>query len=475
MDGTVVTISDDSIIQQFILKKNLDHHSYDRYYKTVNIYKFSKDYLTGNYLPFLEAYVRAMGHNEYYEQVLSVIASLDKQELVAMPLSGQKWYEIDDLQDFEIAQTIFAPSEREYDGYLNRHGGYWRFPDILDFCYLVNPYFPPDEMADEMRRSFNSLMRAYPSSATVQSHLAAKLFGVEPSHILVGNGAAELIGVLGEEVEAARIGVFVPTFEEYLKRFPRAVVAEVPIRDNELKPDVSHLKRAAEETDALVVVNPDNPSGQCLSTAEVLELASHMEHEGKRLILDESFVDFADPNHCVSLLRQDVLDEHPHLVIIKSLSKSYGIPGLRLGVLATGDSELRVQLRAKVPVWNINSFAEYFLQIVGKYQSSYNIGNQRIRDERSRLHGLLASIPGVHVIPSQANYLLCEIGHSVKSRELAERLLANDAILVKDCSTKAGVVDRQFVRVAVRDAADDNLLFSACDRVMRDLIDGGGK
>lgn len=470
MDGTVVTISDDNTIQQFISKKHIDQSAFARYYKTVNIYKFSKEYLSGSYLPFLEAYVQSVGNNEYYEQVLSVIASLDKQQLAAMPLSGQKWYEIDDLQDYQIAQTLFAPPKKQYSSYLNWHGGYWRFPELRDFCYLVNPYFPPLDMLDEMRRSFEPLLRGYPSSATVQSHLAAKMFSVDASAITVGNGAAELICTLGQEITAARIGVSVPTFEEYLKRFPDAEMVEYSNSDKELKPDLSQLKAVAAETDALVLLNPDNPSGQCLSTADLLALAHHMGQEGKRLILDESFVDFAEPEHCASLLRQDVLEAHPHLVIVKSISKSYGVPGCRLGVLATADAELLARIQAHAPVWNVNSFGEYFLQIIGKYNAAYETACRQIRAERSRFHRLLSAVPNVRVVPSHANFFLCELGGPILTIELAERMLRDHAILVKDCSGKVGMTDRQFLRVAVRDTADNDYFAAALTCVMHDLL-----
>ena len=264
-----VTISADDTIQEFIPKKNIDQTAYDRYYKTVNIYKFSKEYLRGSYLPFLEAYVHSVGTNEYYEQVLGVIASLDKEHLAAMPLAGQRWYEIDDPQDYQIAQTLFAPPELQYSSFVNWYGGYWRFPELRDFCYLVNPYFPPAAMRDEMQRSFEVLLRGYPSSSKVQSQLAAKMFGVDAAHIAVGNGAAELICALGDEIKVHRVGVPLPTFEEYLKRFPEAEIVEYTNGNADFEPNLLQLKAVIEEADALVLVNPDTPSGQCLPAADL--------------------------------------------------------------------------------------------------------------------------------------------------------------------------------------------------------------
>ena len=199
MDGTVVTIDENSRITRFIDKSGFDFEEIQNYYKTVNIYKFSKDFSAKYYVPFLVAYSTALGDNEYYEQVLRVILHLRNAPLKALPLSGDLWYEIDDMQDLDIATGMFAPTEEEhYKAFMKRYGGYWRYPQMLDFCYLVNPYFPPKRMIEEIKASFETLMREYPSGMYVNSLLAAKNFSVKQDYIVVGNGAAELIKVLME-------------------------------------------------------------------------------------------------------------------------------------------------------------------------------------------------------------------------------------------------------------------------------------
>ena len=466
MDGTVVTISSDHSIGQFIPKKDFNPSRIDEYYKTVNIYKLSRDYLVNRYLPFLEAYARSMGHNEYYEQVLGVVTSLDMQELVAMPLTGERWYEIDDVQDLQNARTVFADAGDQHRAYSERHGGYWRFPDVRDFCYLVNPYFPPTDMVEEMQRSFGVLVSEYPSAKAVQDQLAAKLFDCDASTVVVGNGAAELISALGEELKADRIGVPIPTFEEYLKRFSSGQVVSYSHSSDDFTPDVVELRGVIDETDVLVLVNPDNPSGQCLPVDDVLALARYAEDGGKRLILDESFVDFADPDHCVSLLNRDVLGDHPGLVIVKSISKSYGVPGARLGVTASSDTDLMQRVRERTPIWNINSFGEYFLQIIGKYEENYAEACRLIRIERERFRDELAGIPGFRVIPSQANYILCELVGTLSSSEFAERVLAEHSMLVRDCSAKAGFDGGQYIRVAVRSTEDNDEFVRAARSVV---------
>lgn len=226
MDGTMVRLDEDDNIVNFVPKKAFNYNDIAYYYKTVNIYKFDKKFIASNYIPFLEAYITALGNNEYYEQVLRVITLLDKCDLKALPLQGEKWYEIDDVQDLDIAETLFA--EEGLSLYQKRYGGYWRFPTLLDFCYLVNPYFPPQRMVEEMKSNFATLLTEYPSGMSVNNLLISKYFNLNRDYVCVGNGAAELIKVLMEFLEG-NLGVIYPTFEEYPNRYPNQhIISYVP-------------------------------------------------------------------------------------------------------------------------------------------------------------------------------------------------------------------------------------------------------
>ena len=228
MDGTMVRLDAENNIVNFIPKKAFKYSDTDSYYKTVNIYKFSRDFSVNHYVPFLEAYTRALGNNEYYEQVLRVITLIDACDFKALPLDGQKWYEIDDVQDLRIAETLFADAEDKLLKYQRCYGGYWRFPALLDFCYLVNPYFPPQRMVEELKANFETLLREYPSGMGVNSLLGAKYFGLSQPYVCVGNGAAELIKSLMGSIEGP-VGVVYPTFEEYPnRRSADGVVPYVP-------------------------------------------------------------------------------------------------------------------------------------------------------------------------------------------------------------------------------------------------------
>ena len=199
MDGTVVTLDEDDNIQAFVSKREFDFKRIDEYYKTVNIYKFSKEFSELYYVPFLEIYCKAMGTNEYYEQVLKVITFLDDPHIKAVRLGGEKWYEIDDVQDLDIAESIFSEGTEKLHKFQKRYGGYWRFPSLLDFCSLVNPFFPSLKMKKEMRANFDILLSEYPSGLNVNSLLIAKYFGLAQQYVCPGNGAAELIKYRSEE------------------------------------------------------------------------------------------------------------------------------------------------------------------------------------------------------------------------------------------------------------------------------------
>ena len=228
MDGTMVRIDENYNIINFVPKQAFKYSEIDSYYKTVNIYKLSKEFSTQKYVPFLEAYSKALGNNEYYEQVLRVITMIDHAEMKAMPIGDEKWYEIDDIQDLDIAEALFADDADMLNRYSRRYGGYWRFPKLLDFCYLVNPYFPPKKMIDELQSSFSTLLREYPSGMYVNSLLAGKYFNVRQQYIVVGNGAAERIKSLIQQ-EKGKIGVVYPTFEEYPHRVnPNQIVSFTP-------------------------------------------------------------------------------------------------------------------------------------------------------------------------------------------------------------------------------------------------------
>jgi len=465
MDGTVVTLDKDNLIRKFIPKREFDYSDVNGYYKTVNIYKFSKEFSRNDYVPFLKAYSLSLGNNEYYEQVLRIVTLLGKPNFYAMPLAGERWYEIDDEQDLDIAESMFCSAEEQVKRLSSRYGGFWRYPGMVDFCYLVTPYFPTEQLRAEIKNNFDVLLESYPSGQRINSLVAAKTFGLKAEHVAVGNGAAELIKVYASLLEGM-IGFVYPTFEEYPNRIDEARrVVFVPQSDNGFRYSAADLIKffTKNKVDNLIIVNPDNPSGNYLSLGELSKLASWTQKNKVRLLIDESFIDFAAKPF--TLLNSDFLIRNNHIAVMKSISKSYGVPGVRLGIIASGDNALIGRIKENLAIWNINSFGEFFLQICEKYKKDYQAGCGKLATERERFIAMLSKVKFLKVYPSEANYVLCRVLEPCSPKFLVAKLWDEYKILIKNCSNKKGFDGEPFIRLAVRDEHDNDKLLDALNRI----------
>lgn len=468
MDGTVTLLDDDDNVVSVIDKKHFHWSEIEKYYKTVNIYKFSREFSSKYYVPFLSAYLESYGTNQYYEQVLKILAYMENTGLKALSVSGRSWYEIDDVNDLQIAETLFGDRAHRLELIQKRYGGYWRYPGLLDYCYLVNPFFPPRRMWEELRSGMQNVVSRYPSGMAVESMLAAKIFNIPPEMTVVGNGATELIASLFRCTKG-KVGVIDPCFNEY----PARAGSERLVRFDSSQNDYAYsadsvISRWQGEADWAILVNPDNPSGHFLSREEVVHFIERCEAARIRPIIDESFADFADPGEKFSLFDESFMKEHPGLVLVKSLSKSHGVPGLRLGCLAAADISLVSKMRQDVAIWNVNSVAEYFLQIVDKYKRDFEVACERVAGERARLAAELKNLGGgVFVYPSQANYLMCRLDGSITAKELAESLFDNESILIKDLTGKHGFESGRYFRIAVRTETENDRLLAGMGRLMQ--------
>ena len=466
MDGTMVRIDEDRNILNFIPKQAFRYEDVDVYYKTVNIYKFSKEFCKNQYVPFLEAYCKVMGDNEYYEQVLRVMTHLHNSQLKALPIKDEKWYEIDDVQDLDIASCLFSDGTVKFQEYHRRYGGYWRFPKLLDYCYLVNPFFPTKRMKDELKANFDALLENYPSGMYVNSLLAGKYFGIRQELVVVGNGAAELIKIMMEEHADGKVGVIYPTFDEYPNRLNEEQLVAYVCKNEDYSYTVDDLMNFYDDKDIslLLLINPDNPSGHFMPKADVLRLVDWCGEHNIKILVDESFVDFTDNSTENSLLHNDILDAHKNLMVMKSISKSYGVPGLRLGIFATSDTEMIARMKKEVSIWNINSFGEFYMQIFGKYEKDYEKACVKFIAERNRFYAQLQEIPYLRVIPSQANYFLCEVTSKYTSAQLTQKLIEQD-VIISNCGRKHNMEGRNLIRLAVRNRDDNEMLIN----ILREL------
>lgn len=466
MDGTCLKLDDDDSILDFIPGKFLKFSEKETYYKTVNIYKFSSNFSKKTYVPFLTAYEMAMGENEYYESVIKLISLLETKEIRAKRLTGQIWYEIDNIQDLNIAESLFSKDGYEhYQKIMGRYGGFWRYPKLLDFCYLVNPYYPTQKMKDEMASNFDTLLTQYPSGMAINSLLAAGAFGVSLEHIVVGNGAAELIKSLMDKIlmeDGGKIGCIYPTFEEYPNRYDKDRIVPFEVTSSDFRYSVDDLISfySSKGISLLILINPDNPSGNYISYSDLLRLIDWVKNNRIKLIIDESFADFVTLNSGetisdISLIKESVLALYDDLFVIKSISKSYGVPGIRLGVLASSNASMINFIKKDVSIWNINSFGEFFLQIKEKYDRDYETALIKIRESRASFIEKLENVSFLRVFPSEANYVMCEVTKG-KSNTLCAELLEKN-ILIKDLTKKVGN-GREYIRIAVRNDDENDKL-----------------
>lgn len=469
MDGTVVTIDDDDNIINFYSKDQFSFEDIKNYFKTVNIYKFSSDFSNHYYIPFLEAYIKSLGFNEYYEQVLKVISNLSDGDIKVKKLNGEHWYEIDNVQDLNIAESIFSVYDEKLDKFSSRYGGYWRYPSLIDFCYLVNPYYPPQSLISELKSNFESLLVNYPSGMDVNNLLVSNYFNINQSNICVGNGASEIIKSLIEHVldEDSKLGVIIPTFEEYPNRFDSKNIIRYDSSITDYMYDAQDLIGFFDDKDIsmLVLINPDNPSGNYILKEDVLKIAKWADDKGVIFVVDESFIDFVDVEANATFLNHDILDVYENLIVVKSISKSFGVPGLRLGVVASSNVDLIEYIKNDLSIWNINSFAEFYLQIFEKYKFDFEMGLTKFKQARNKFVKDLNEISGLRVIPSQANFIMCEVT-GMNSRELAKLLLNDYNLFIKDLSNKQGCVDKSFIRIAVRNETENKVLTDALKEIL---------
>ena len=339
------------------------------------------------------------------------------------------------------------------------YGGYWNY-DLLDFCYMINPYFPPEEMLDEIVSNFIPLSKSYPSNNWHISSLLSENLNIDPSNIVVGNGASELISAMSH-LFIRNLTIPVPTFDEYPNRLKiqgkDVSYFEIDKKGFSLNPDsfVEFVKTST--SNAALIIQPNNPTGQLVSKKGMKYLLDELANLDL-VIVDESFIDFVSSEKNPSVL--ECINDYENLIVIKSLSKVYGIPGLRLGYAASGNVITMSALRKELPIWNVNSFAQYFIQLLGNYRKEYEHSCRRVIETTKKLNKKLCGVSYLHPYPTDANFVFCETKNDFTSPDLTSTLFNKFNILINDCSSKIGMDDR-FVRIASRTEEENRELIDA--------------
>jgi histidinol-phosphate/aromatic aminotransferase/cobyric acid decarboxylase-like protein/choline kinase len=426
MDGTVVTVADGGITGLFPTDLQDADFDYRDTYKTLNVYRFSADFLRDILRPRVHAQARSIDGNAFYEAVLASLPDLAACGIRAEVVDGDRWAEVDDPNDLVAARFGFEPDQRT--GILDRAmGGHWSF-DLLDFSFMRNAYFPTEAMLAAMRHALPDLLEGYGSTQVVVDQKLGWFLGCDPNRVATLHGASQAYPILRELWRGRTAAIGAPTFGEYTRVFPDALT----YRD---APgiDLDELDTLARRVDVVVVVNPNNPTGTTLPTTELVEVASH--HSGTTFLVDESFIDFSGQPSVREIPGAGSLD---NLVVICSLSKSLGVPGLRLGYLYSGDLETVAAVREQLPIWNLSSPAEHFLELLLKFRPQLQDSLRRTIADRDRFRTELLGVPAVETVhPSGGNFLLVELGGDPRAGELARhRLLSEEAIEVKDVTSR---------------------------------------
>lgn len=371
------------------------------------------------------------------------------------------------LLDEDAAHAGSAAELRRHLFYETSHSpaitdlvGYEKAKEIVDFCFIANPYYPTPGMLEDLQRSLPNLIKSYPSSNPLmsQKHLAAVL-NVDAERLIIGNGATELISLIDMTL-IDRIAVPIPTFGEYIEKMKDLRNAELYPLDSadgyQLRLDDYLAWVHQRKLESLLVINPGNPTGQFIPLEEMVDFLRRA-RDLQLVIVDESFIDFSGDT-IPSLL--PIADQFTNLLIVRSMSKHCGVPGLRLGYCYSANLYILNRLRRFVPTWNLNTLAQYFLSLLPENDAAYHQGRKRLIGDVRHLYHNLRTVPRIEVYPTGANFVLFKIQNGMKATELQNRLLEEHGMYVRDCSNKLGM-DAFHIRVASQGLEKDTRLVEA--------------
>ncbi|MBS2023250.1 MAG: aminotransferase class I/II-fold pyridoxal phosphate-dependent enzyme [Deltaproteobacteria bacterium] len=426
LDGTVVSASGGYIDGVFPPHLQGEGFTYDDKFKTLNIYRFNKDFVRARFQPLLSCYANLIDQNCYYELVLGMLVNMQRERIRAVVVDAP-WAEVDDPNDFASARFTFEPQQRAQ--LLERTaGGHWSV-DLLDFHFIRNMHFPTDAMIAALRQALPGLVRSYGSSQGVLDEKLSFHLKCEPKRVLALHGASQIYPWLPELLGPGPVLAPWPTFGEYKRVFPQHA------RYDDLPGiDLQKLEAQVEHARTIVIVNPNNPTGTTLGTRWIHTLAKR--HADKRFVVDESFIDFSAEESLVPLLEREPL---PNVLVLKSLSKTLGAPGLRLGYAYSCDLELIAKIRAHIPIWNLSAPAEFFLELLLKFRPELARSLTQTASDREDLAARLRELPQVErVFPSGADFLLVKLRGSDPAigAWLVQQLLARFRIYIKDVSER---------------------------------------
>jgi len=466
MSGTVVSLDKEGTIQALLeIRHQGTQFDYSKVFKTLNIYLFRRDFLRNQFVPCLEAFINAGDVNQYYETILHTITCNQQHSITALLCDDIKWFEIDDESDRLTAEYIFASPEERYEVVTHEHGSYWRY-GFTDHTYLYNLYFPPEGVLVHIRNHVHDLIESYPIGQDALASLMGLVINQPAQQIVVGNGASELIKIISRHL-CNQLIIPEPSFNEYVNAAPEGKINGFALKPPFFQLDVDEFAAEALrcKADVAVVVSPNNPTSLLVPKADLLRLAGKLAGQDCLLIVDESFIDFVEDRD-QSALEQEVA-EHENLAILKSMSKAYGICGLRLGYLLTANRGLATVVRNEVPIWNINGFAEAFLRLLPRYRQDFIESCRMVRRDRDDLYRSLALTPRMRVYKPDANFVFCRLpDEAMSGPEITRRLFMEHNIYIKHCAEKSLPESDRYLRIASRTRPENHKLVEALQSML---------
>ncbi|MEH6557374.1 MAG: histidinol-phosphate transaminase [Oceanicoccus sp.] len=355
--------------------------------------------------------------------------------------------------------------EQQYQELATAHGGYWRY-GFVDHAYLYNLHFPPERFYELLKSQIKELVLNYPVAQGQLARWVGDLIDQPPERIVVGNGAAELIKIVSGNI-ARKLIVPVPSFNEYANAAPEGNVVEFELETPSFQLDVDKFAARALDckADVAVVVSPNNPTSLLVPKADLIRLVNKLAEHDCMLIVDESFIDFANNRDQETLERDIAL--YPNLAIFKSMSKAYGICGLRIGYMLTANMDFSEQVRSGIHIWNLNGFAETFLKMAPEYRQDFETSCALVRQERDEFYQGLCSIEGMIVYKPEANYIFCRLpDHSPTGPDVAKSLFVDYNIYIKHCEGKSMPESDRYVRIASRTPAENTVIITALKTIL---------
>lgn len=328
---------------------------------------------------------------------------------------------------------LFETEERQHSPSILQISEALGGREIIDFCYLSNKFFPTTEILAELARELETCVRNYPSMQGEICRLTGELTDCDPTRIVVGNGASELIHHVVSQF-GDRWLLPAPSYMEYenVVRDSGREIHLLPLREEEnFAIDVNRLVAAVREQriNAVVLPNPNSPTGGIIRFDDLIRLLESL-RELELVLIDESFVEFAaEDRRGIPTLRNE-LDRFPNFILMRSLGKDYGACGLRLGMMASSNQNFLDAVRRHLPIWNVGPLAEKFIRICLREHEAYEQARIACIRETRCLSEKLTRIPGFKTYPTASNFILVKMDFpGADAAVLQEHLLDRKSVV----------------------------------------------